>query len=284
MSTLKQKFGKFISAKRYQPTQQELDNIKMKKNIKKGCYQFQFKYFDAWRLKRLKRYLDWQLPERELQVQLSNYSHDEYSVLREILAAHFNSFSVPGRLKIADFSSGIGRSTAFFKNMFNLNQARFFLFDGNKKIYGPKTEMQDSQRHFHTKVDDIFSDNTSFYTDFELVDCFLESNNVSRFQLVDLAAANQIEDIQSIGPVDLLYSFHAVGYHWEMSAVFDYYKLDKIIAKGSLLVFGLRRKSDPHGYGDDQFERIEQFLSRGYEKVDVIEGELLQRFLILRKK
>jgi len=274
---------RFNPEKAKQTTGQAKIGEQQAENLHEECYQFQFEYFDSWRMKRLKRYLDWQLPEKDLQVQLGQYSFDEYKCLASILTEYFKKCSKTGHLNIADFSSGLGRSTVFFKNMFGLDNARFFLFDGNKKIYGPKRQMNDSQRNFHVDVKQAFDKKTSFYTDFELVDCFLESNAVSQFQLVNLAESDSPLNFSSFGKMDLLYSFHAIGYHWEISAVFDYYCLDDVIRSGGLLVFGLRRENDPHGFGDDQYDLIEGILKRGYKKVDLIEGTLLQRFLVLRK-
>ena len=48
-------------------------------------FEYQFTHYDSWRMEKLKRYLGWQLPERELNAQLQITSSDEYDSLQSVL-------------------------------------------------------------------------------------------------------------------------------------------------------------------------------------------------------
>lgn len=245
-------------------------------------FEYQFTHFDSWRMEKLKRYLGWQLPERELNAQLQITSSDEYDSLQSVLETEVFKEN-DAAYRVADFSCGIGRSSVYFKNRFDLVNTKFCMFDGEYRIYGPKQQMNDYQTNFHQDVEPIFSKTMSFYNDLDLLDCFLMSNNVTNFNIFNLVNFKDMDYFDSMEPVDLFYSFHAIGYHWEISSVFDYYGLERIFRPGTTLVFELRKETDPHGFGNMQLDLVPKLLSRGYKQVDLIEGNQIQRFLVLQK-
>jgi len=243
----------------------------------RGYYVFKLFYFDKWALYRLKRYLCWQIGD--LRRELNQFSADEFKSLKSFLQNEFSSSGgAPGA--VMDFGCGLGRSSVSFMHMFKWYSTKFLLVDGHKTVYGPKVNITDSQRLFHHDVNSIFKQSASFYTDFDLIDRFVVSNKMSCYDLVDInKERGRLEGLQ----VDLFYSFHAIGYHWEMSATFDHYQLHDLVKPGGLLIFGIRQEKDYDNLGSHQLEALDSFLEKGYEKVALIEGACLQRFLVLRK-
>ena len=90
----------------------------------KGYYNFRFKYFDKWAMLKLKRYINWQLPYKQLKVSILGACVDEYKALYPTFTKVLDGKDP----KVAmDFACGLGRSSIFFMRMLNwrTNQVYF---------------------------------------------------------------------------------------------------------------------------------------------------------------
>jgi len=178
-----------------------------------------------------------------------------------------------------DWGCGLGRSSVFFMQMFGLQSSKFILVDGHSKMYGTKENLTDSQRLFHQDVVPIFEKNETFYTDFDLIDRFVTSNGMQFFNLINLnKTENQLTQIPE--KVEIFYSFHSIGYHWDILPTLDYYKIHDILKKNALLIFGIRRNRSALS----KELRIDDLPKKGYEIINKIEGDYHQGFLVLRKQ
>lgn len=178
---------------------------------------------------------------------------------------------------VMDFACGLGRSSIFFKQMFNWDTTKFIFVDGHKNIYGTKENLNEYQTAFHHKVNSIFNQSKSFYTNFNLLDRFLLSNGINRYDVIDINQNKNLPDL--IKNVDFFYSFNAVGYHYDILSTFNYYKLHNILSKGAILVFGIRNKRKPFA----EELKIDEFIKCGYHLLERIEGGRNQDFLVFRK-
>ncbi len=219
------------------------------------------------------RYFKWQLANRHAELRMLLASIDEFESLKDLVRREFPK---EAPRNVMDLACGMGRSTVFLARMLDWNESFFYLVDGEKRVHGPKTSMLETQLNFHKHVTEIFDRGATFYTDFDLLDKFLVSNGVANYNII---AANEEKDrLAELRNVDFLFSFHAVGYHRDIGATLDYYKLHDVVRPGALLVFGIRWEGDPHCHLDRAALAV-----RGYEEVGIIEKGILQRFLVLRR-
>ena len=236
-----------------------------------GFYFFKLKYFGKWELVKLNRYFDWQLWEEGNPVSSAmEASIDEYKALQSTLVNTFPE----GPKVVMDFGCGIGRSSVFFKHMLKWRSTKFILVDSHEDVFGTFANRVPSQTSFHC---DISSLEGSFYTNFDLIDRFLLSNDIYIYDLVDLRKDRY--KLSVVKDVDLFYSFNSIGYHYDILGAFDYYGIHDCLQPGALLIFGIRRKHDPLL----NELTIDNFIQRGYKKLKVIEGYLNQDFLVMQK-
>lgn len=239
---------------------------------REGFPQFSLRYFGKWEMVKLRRYVNWQLSGEEYRLSFLRACVDEYKALGDVLTNPMY-LSQPPAL-IMDFGCGIGRSSIFFMHMLHWDSTKFLLVDGHRDVYGKKENMTAGQTGFHYDVGRL---SDSFYTNFDLLDRFLVANGVQSFDLIDLTKERR--RVAEIRGVDLFYSFHSVGYHYDIVSVLDHYGLHNVMRQGGLLIFGLRRQTDPLR----KELHTALLLERGYEKVNEIQGSRVQDFLVLRR-
>lgn len=237
-----------------------------------GFYFFKLKYFDEWEKSKLDRYLGWQLSEGGNRfLTATEISIDEYKALQSI----FKKFFPKQPEIIVDFGCGLGRSSIFFKHMFKWESSKFVFIDSHRQIYGSfENNYSPSQSLFHQNIKNLKG---NFYTDFDLIDRFLLSNDMQKYDLLDLR--EEKDKLLMIKNVDLFYSFHSIGYHYDILNTFDYYKIHDLLKPGALLIFGIRRRNDPLR----NKLKIDKFIKQGYKKLALIEGNMLQDYLLMTK-
>jgi len=237
----------------------------------KAHYHFRFNGFDRAELKQFERYVNMHLPSGDKQAALMKASVDEYIALKPLLNQLFPGVKPP--IKIMDYGCGLGRSSIFMRQMFKWQEAIFYLVDGHGEC---TAGLRPSQRGYHVDVAGLVD---SFYTDFKLIRKFLLANDLSNFVMIDLAGGK--EALNRIKDLDLFYSFHSLGYHYDISAMFELYGLNELVRPGGVYIFGIRRQGDPLrrslGYED--------LLSKyGLELIAEVAGAWMQDFVLLCKK
>mgnify|MGYP001572465460 FL=1 len=230
-------------------------------------YRFSFRYFGRWDLLKLHRYIHRQLPLAPAELCLTRACYDEYETLKDMLAAiHIPSV-------VMDFGCGTGRSSIFFKHRLGWEQTKFLLVDGQQAVYGDKSNMTQLQGGFTANGHDL---SQSFYTDFDLLDRFLLSNGMSHYDLVDLT--KDASRLKVIRGVDLFYSFHCVGWHYDPATVFETYQLWDVVRPGGLVILGIRTPAE-NGHPLP----LEPFWVHGYRLLTRLAGKRKQDFLVLQR-
>jgi SAM-dependent methyltransferase len=181
-------------------------------------------------------------------------SEEEYEKLKDIIFAKKPN-------KILDVGSGIGRSSVYFNSLENLKDTKFYLADFTGKEFD-KTDYCGS----HDNANPIP------YNSLEITEEFCKNNNMNmdNFKTIDLAT----EDIKNLKKIDLIYSFHCIGYHWSIQDAFDNYGLDNISHDDTIFVFGCRAGHDISEYP----EKI-----GNYKLKHQIPGDFFQQFLVYKK-
>ena len=240
-------------------TRERLSTLLATRELERVGVRFSFRYFGDWELTRLQRDIGRQLPSGLFRLTILRACVDEYVNLRSILTDPAILPKQPAC--VMDFGCGLGRSSIFFRKAFGWTTAKFLFVDGHRDVYGPKDNLAPSQRGFHP---DMRTTTNSFYTDFDLLDRFVTSDDVTRYDILDVtrdaARLSQVRD------VDVFYSFHAVGYH-------------DAIRPGGLLILGVRRAGDPLRQLPDE----QRLRAAGYERVAEVPGQQLQDFLVPRR-
>lgn len=149
-------------------------------------------------------------------------SIDEYEKLKE-------EIGMPK--KVLDIGCGIGRSSVFLRNMMDLEDTMFYLADFNENI---------QYRNGITGIPlGYFNDaDPKPFNNIEDTKRFCEANNLNNIKIIDLGtnAINKLRDI------DVVYSFHAVGYHWSVKEAVYTYSLECITSKDAKAIFGVRNR------------------------------------------
>lgn len=81
-------------------------------------------------------------------------------------------------------------------------------------------------------------------------------------------------DLKEIKNINLIYSFHSIGFHWSIKESFYEYRLNNISSENCKLIFGIQKIGTPE-YPD----KIENF-----KLIENIEGKEFQNFLIYEKQ
>lgn len=239
----------------------------------RGYYLFNLKYFDSLERGKLDLYTGWHLdPSIHFYLQLEETSIDEFESLSGIIRKFFPD---PPK-KVLELGFGTGRSTIFFMQMFHWPNTRFILADGHKQIDGKwDTQHNQSQTGFHKDIKNLAN---SYYANFPLARLFLNSNKVKHYKLVDINrnrnALSRERNIQ------LLYSFHCIGYHYDIWPIMDYYRINQTLCSGALLIFGIRKQRDSHS----RKLSIGNVLNHGFKKICVIRGGMLEDYLVIMKQ
>lgn len=162
---------------------------------------------------------------------------------------------------ILDIGAGIGRASVYLHNKYKWGDSHYFLLDGDGG---------------DTQYDQLRTEKGEYYNSFECAKLFCESNGLKITQLN--ANDNWINHIKK--PLDLIYSFLAIGFHWPITFYLeDIYSVSK---KDSLIIFGVRgieRKE----WMDSQVNSID---NNKYEISDYILNPTKDRnsILVLKRK
>lgn len=181
-------------------------------------------------------------------------SKDEYNKIKDIIFANKPK-------NILDIGAGIGRSSVYFKNVEELNDTEFYLADFNGKEFEKKGGCGQ-----HDNVNPIP------YNSLDITKSFCENNgmNMKKTKIINLES----NGLNNIGKMDIIYSFHCIGYHWSISEAFKNYKLEEHAHENTIFVFGCRNSVNISKYP----KKIGKF-----NMVKDIPGAYLQRFLVYKK-
>lgn len=182
-----------------------------------------------------------------------NRTEDEYSIVKEYLDVKNN---------IIDLGCGLGRSSIYFKNIHDMDN-KFYMCDFNGEDFNKK---QNCGTHNNTQP--------IAYNDLSLTNEFCTLNNLLNTQYINL----ENDDITNLENVDLLYSFHCVGYHWSIEKSFEKYNIENITNDEAILIFGIRNSKQTEKLPFNYPDQIGSFKLK--ERVN---GKKLQDFLIYKK-
>ena len=161
--------------------------------------------------------------------------------------------------KIVDLGCGLGRSSIFLKNMFPLNESIFYLCDFNGKEFD---KTRPCGNHIGGNIP---------YNDLKLTRIFAEKNDLTNTEFVDLSKG----EIFNLDNIDLVFSFHCVGYHWDIFNSFIENNLEEITSDNSLLIFGIRKN----------YKKTTHYPIKmgSFELVSEVTGGELQNYIIYKK-
>jgi hypothetical protein len=181
-------------------------------------------------------------------------SSDEFQKLKSILFTKKPN-------SILDIGAGIGRSSVYFKNVAKLDDTKFYLADFSGKDFD---KSKPCGQHSNAKPIP--------YNDLDLTRSFCKNNgmDMSNVNIIDL----ETNELDKVGKVDIIYSFHCIGYHWSIEEAFKKYKMDEHSTDDTILVFGGRKSENIKKYP----EKLGDF-----KRVNDISGNYLQRFLVYKK-
>ncbi|MFH0988275.1 MAG: hypothetical protein V1763_02795 [Parcubacteria group bacterium] len=266
---------------RYKTAENKLDRFLLQKRYKADERQFGCRFYDfkVPSTPGLREALILQLDGNWIEY-LYRTSIDEYISLKPFFDEHIIG-KMNGGLNIIDLGGGIGRSSVFLLNTNGLaNEAQITVVDSNKDIAtfsGSATAgyamLNDFQTGYHEGIVDI---KKSAYTNFQVASDFLRSNNVKRFDIVELGNFATLAL-----RFDLLYSFHSVGYHYSIKNAVVELKLAEKANPGAFMIFGVRRE---HLKSDRTDKYAIPFnIDGGFRLVDYVGGKCWQDYLIFQK-
>lgn len=190
-------------------------------------------------------------------------SIDEYERLKE-------EIGVPK--KVLDIGCGIGRSSVFLRNMMDLEDTLFYLADFNENV---------QYRDGRTNIPLGYCNNADPkpFNNLEATKRFCEANNMDNIRIIDLGT-NAIKKLRDI---DIVYSFHSVGYHWSVKEAVYTYSLEDITGKDAKAIFGVRNrkvieKEPKTGY------RYPEDTVYSFKKRKSINGNIFQDYWIYEKE
>lgn len=175
---------------------------------------------------------------------------------------------------VLDISCGLGRSSIYFNKFFNLKNTKFYLADFNSHIWRKNNPNDTTPLGYHKSIQPIPFNNL------ELTRKFCYDNELSNFEIIDLAT----DEVSTLCDIDLVYSFHAVGYHWSIKEAIQKYDLEKITTDNAKFIFGVRNKEklEKYSHFGKTYEAQEAVIEniKLYKK---IEGSKAQDFWIYKK-
>tara|TARA_R110000772_G_scaffold20466_1_gene56640 strand:+ start:5071 stop:5733 length:663 start_codon:yes stop_codon:yes gene_type:complete len=179
-------------------------------------------------------------------------SVDEYEKLKEYIKNPSN---------IVDLGCGLGRSSIFFKNMTpSLNDTKFYMCDFTGLDFKTKGSGNKNcgMRESTNKIP---------YNDMDITKEFCITNNLENIDLVNL----DTDRISKLNNIDLVYSFHCVGYHWGIEESFLKYNLENSTNENAILIFGVRKNG----------KKLKEPSNLGsFELVEKVDGFQLSDYLI----
>jgi len=112
--------------------------------------------------------------------------------------------------KILEIGPGTGRSVIFFTKKFGWEEAEFHLYEGD---VGKSTSLRKLKRcpMGGPRFD-------SFYGSIPLLKQMLEFNGIRNYRVFN---AREIPYANLPGPYGIIYSFHAIGFHWSLEHFID---------------------------------------------------------------
>lgn len=164
---------------------------------------------------------------------------------------------------VLELGGGLGRCSVYLNKLFNWDTTKFIMLDGNSgsEQYCP-----------------IGGDDGEFYNSLRVTKTFCVDNGISesRLQLIDAANYTWSEEITDT--VDIVYSFLAVGFHWDVNMYLD--KLLPLLSEDALLIFGIRGHDRGLEFTTNQ---IAQINARGDYKIKnlIIDSELNRTSLLI---
>jgi len=189
-------------------------------------------------------------------------SIDEYESLRRL-------FGFPK--KVLDIGCGLGRSSVFLKNMCHWNGAKFYLADFNENVQYPKGRTNIPLGYFDDAKPVPFNSlGATMY--------FCTDNDLVNVKTIDLSTNN----IKKLRNVDLVYSFHSVGYHWSIEKAIKKYNLNDVTTPNAKLIFGVRNKKVIENEKATDYKEQKKVIGN-IHLTDIIHGTLFQDYWVYRK-
>ena len=150
---------------------------------------------------------------------------------------------------VLDIGCGIGRASIFLFKYYNWNNTIFYLLDGNygnNQIYGIN-----------------YNKEYGYYNSLKHTKLFCTANGLKKYKIIN---ADNI-DKSKLPKFDLVYSFLAIGYHFEMSLYLNSW-LPSYLSNDAILIFGIRGKEH---YKWNKYQ-IEQINTNIFEIVEIYES------------
>jgi SAM-dependent methyltransferase len=158
--------------------------------------------------------------------------------------------------KILDLGCGLGRSSIFIKNTLKLDNTHFYLCDFNNKEFN---KSEPCGEHLDSVIP---------YNNLNLTNEFTTLNGITNKDILNL------NDPLNLNNIDIIYSFHCVGYHWDIETSFIKHNLESITSDNAIMIFGVRKKKSKLKFPT----KVGSF-----HLVDVIKGSLVQDFVVYKK-
>lgn len=137
----------------------------------------------------------------------SYWEHDQNATCwgeDEILMKYFTHYKKPK--KILEVGPGLGRSVIFLSKHYHLENSVFDLFEGN----GTQTKYTINGPRY----------NNSFCGSISELRKVLKYNNIHNYRIFNAAKLhNKLNSLP--GKYDIIYSFFAIGFHWNLKYFFD---------------------------------------------------------------
>ncbi|MEK6222753.1 MAG: hypothetical protein N2D54_10960 [Chloroflexota bacterium] len=120
-----------------------------------------------------------------------------------------------------ELGAGVGRMSHYFFKKFGWLKTFFYLQDGDsgdEQYGGIRGSIEDE-----------------YYNSFQAATDFCQANGMTHFELI-----HQLAKVTK--PVDFVYSFAAIGFHWHINLYLD--QLPPLLAEGAKLLFEIRAPID----------------------------------------
>lgn len=174
---------------------------------------------------------------------------------------------------ILDLGCGIGRSSINFYKKLSLKTCMFYLADYYSMDW--KKNIEGIRKQAKQKGSDTFGyhkDNKPFYTaSKDIIESYCKDNGLINFEIVDMSSNR----IQGLKDIDLVYSFHSVGYHFPIGENVKKFDLLNVTVPDALFIFGVNRWK----FKTDNFREVD-----GLVLIDDIGGKYHQDFLVFEGK